>query len=328
LQRLVVIPVAEDGRLTIAVPTYRRTAELAALLPLLDAARSEVPGMTVELLVVDNDPGASAALVVASPGFEHVRYVHEDLPGIAAVRQRILDETRSSDAVVLLDDDLVPRRQWLASLVAEWERSAAAVVVGHVEYVFDPSVDPLVVEGRFFYRPRLETGRRLSTMAAGNILVDRARLDPLGVSFDRRLGLSGGEDTLFGRQVVAAGGHIVFCGESEVVGTLPLERTGREQALTRARGHGGVEVRVALFLARGPAGRAAARMRAAAGGAARVLLGTLLRTWGAAAGNEASQARGLRVGARGQGMLLASFGRFIAEYRRPPIAAPRGGSAQ
>ena len=314
--------VTEQQSLTVAVPTFCRPAELDALLPLVASAAREV-GMDVRLLVVDNDPAGSAEPVVAAhPEF---RYVQEAAPGIAAVRQRILDETRSSDLVVMLDDDLVPQPGWLPALVEGWRATRAAAVVGHVAYTFDPEVDPLVVAGRFFHRDRLRSGARLPTTAAGNLLLDRRQLDALGVGFDRRLGLSGGEDTLFGYVLVAAGGDVVFCGESEVVGRLPLERTGRTEAILRARGHGGIEVRVGLALADGPMQRLAVRLRAAVGGPARVLVGCALVLVGILTRSVVRRARGLRLVARGQGMLLASAGRYVVEYDREPRPARSGG---
>src|SRR3954469_16278179 len=68
----------------VAVLTYRRTDRLAGLLPQLV---QQAAAVGAAVLVVDNDPEASARPVAAgSP----VRYVHEPRPGIAAARNRAL----------------------------------------------------------------------------------------------------------------------------------------------------------------------------------------------------------------------------------------------
>jgi hypothetical protein len=128
--------------------------------------------------------------------------------------------------------------------------------------------------------------------------------------------MSGGEDTLFSFQLVDAGGTIVYCRESVVVGALPLERTDREAALTRARAHGGISVRVRLMRADGRRARAAVRARAVLGGIARVVAGVVQTGAGVVTGDLRRQARGSRLRARGAGMVGAGLGRHVEEYAR------------
>ena len=77
----------------------------------------------VEVLVIDNDAqgsGREAALSAAAaagvpvrtpsedrvePGGVSVRYVVEERPGVAAVRNRALDETTERDLLIFIDDD-------------------------------------------------------------------------------------------------------------------------------------------------------------------------------------------------------------------------------
>src|SRR5689334_13154573 len=103
---------------TIAVLTYRRPDDLAAILPMLveQALRAPIPA---RVLVIDNDPGggARAHLETLIAGGQPIRYVHEPEPGIAAARNRAIDETLDADLLVFIDDDERPVDGWLQALL-------------------------------------------------------------------------------------------------------------------------------------------------------------------------------------------------------------------
>ncbi|MET0819347.1 MAG: glycosyltransferase [Aeromicrobium sp.] len=302
--------------LTVAILTYLRGEQLGLLLGVVDDLLADVHDFTTEILVVDNDPAGSAEAVVNGAITDRVRYVNETTPGIAAARRRALAETRDSALLMFLDDDLEPSRPWLEPMISLWRSTQAAAVVGHVDYYFESAVDPWVVEGGFFRRAVHPHGARLAVAGAGNLLLDRQRVAALGVDFDPTLGLSGGEDTLFTRQLSDRGGLIVFCPGSVVRGLVPADRTVRAQALTRARAHGGIGVRVELAGAPSLRRSVAVRLRAVLGGAARVVVGTLRGLAGVVAKDLSHQARGARLAARGQGMIDAGLGRYTEEYAR------------
>lgn len=302
--------------LTIAVLTYLRPEPLASLLGLVAGHLQQVEGFTTEILVVDNDPQGSAEATVRGSSVADVRYVNERTPGIAAARRRALRETRDSAAVVFLDDDLMPSDDWLTPLISIWQSTRAAAVVGHVHYEFAEGTDPWVIAGGFFRRTVHSVGADLAVAATGNLLLDRAQVAASGVDFDPTLGMSGGEDTLFSRQLSDRGGRIVYCPSSVVVGDLPSDRTDREAALTRARAHGGIGVRVDLACATSRRSRFVIRMHAVVGGLARLVVGASRATFGRAAHDVAHAARGARLAARGRGMLGAGLGRFVDEYTR------------
>src|SRR5690606_23607580 len=127
-----------------------------------------------------------------------------------------------------LDDDVVPQEGWLPTLLGAWQRYGADAVMGYVNYVWPPEASEWIVAGGFMRRDAHPTGTPLPTLATGNALVDMATVHRLGLHFDRSLGLSGGEDSLFGEQLVAAGGTIVACLESVCVDDVPVARTTRE----------------------------------------------------------------------------------------------------
>lgn len=303
-------------RVTIGITTYRRPALLATLLDLVaQHIRDSSERIDASILVVDNDPAESArAVILEHPG---ARYVAEHTPGIAAARQRTLDEVPDGELLLFLDDDVIPSGQWLDPLVVAQKRFSATVVAGYVRYIFPDGTDPWVVKGGFMRREVLPTGTPLPVAAAGNMLVDVAAVRHLGVSFDRTLGLFGGEDTLFTRQLVRAGGSIVSCQESVVDGPVPVERTTRAFCRARARAHGSVPLLVALRMAPArPSARLAVRLRCLVGGLLRVALGYAKHLTGRLRSEVGRDADGVRIVERGWGMACASLGITSAEYRR------------
>jgi glycosyltransferase involved in cell wall biosynthesis len=327
--------------ITVAVLTYRRPLELRACLSAIAAhvtltrEEARARGLALRVLVVDNDPLASARAVVAeSPsGSIAVDYVVEQRPGIAAARDRALREAAGSDLLVFLDDDERPTARWLIPLVDTWAATGAAAVAGRVVSVFSGILDPWVIAGSFFRRRRMPTGTPITLGAAGNLLLDLGQVQRLGTRFDDRLSLGAGEDSLFTSELVRAGGRMVWCDESVATDHVPAERTTREWVLARARSHGNTETVVRLRLATSPLRRLMTRVHAAARGSVRVVGGRLRWAVGRASGSLRHQARGLRTAYRGMGITMGAFDSVIQEYARDaddprtqpePIGTSRG----
>lgn len=208
----------ENPSVLVVVTTFRRTELLA---PLIGAIRANLGTLAprVRIALVDNDPEQSAAEKAHELGVE---YIHEPTPGIAAARQAALDGAHDGELVAMVDDDVVPQSGWLEALVSVWALSRPAVVMGYVDYVWPEGTDPWIIAGGFMRRRRRVNGQRLEAMATGNVLIDSAQVRNLGVRFDATLGLAGGEDMLFGRALLAAGGekraaeqHVFAPGEAE-----------------------------------------------------------------------------------------------------------------
>jgi succinoglycan biosynthesis protein ExoM len=307
--------VTDPLRVTIAVLTYQRPRELESGLPLiLDQVGALDTDALGELLVVDNDPAASARDVVLAIG--GVRYVVEPMPGIAAARNRAIDESAESDLLVFIDDDEQPTTRWLEPLIDTWRHTGAAAVMGRVVSEFDGELDPWVAAGEFFRRRSMPTGTEIRVAAAGNLLLDRAQVRDLGVRFDERLGLASGEDSLFSHQLVRRGGRIAWCEESVAIDRVPSERMTRRWVLDRARSHGNVETVTNLLLATSPMDRVSVRVRSAVRGAARVAGGSTRYLYGVATGSLRHQARGLRTAHRGAGIAAGAAGHTVEEYAR------------
>lgn len=311
----------DSRRLSVAVCvlTYQRPDDLRQLLPMLlpQLAGSE---FAATVIVVDNDPAGSAADIADTFGTP-VRYVHEPAPGIAAARNRALDEAATADLLVFLDDDERPGDDWLELMVGTYLQHRPVGVVGPVISEYDVEPDAWVRAGRFFDRLRRPTGSRIEVAATNNLLLDVAVVRRAGVRFDVRFGLSGGSDTLFSRSLTRAAGLLVWCDEAVVVDRVPAARVTRSWVLHRAFRSGNSWSRTTVELAGSGTDRLRRRAQLTgvaavrlAGGGARCILGTLI-------GSMSLQARGARTLARGAGMAAGAIGYTYSEYRRPATRA-------
>jgi succinoglycan biosynthesis protein ExoM len=316
--------VTEEGsasaRLTVAVLTYRRLDDLAAVLPMLveQAVRaSESTRMPIGVLVVDNDPDAGARTTVTAYPDQPVRYVHEPSPGIAAARNRAIEESADSEVLIFIDDDERPVAGWLQALLDTYRATGADGVVGPVASRFTGTLDPWIEAGGFFTRRRLPTGTEVRVAATNNLLLNLHSVRRRGLRFDQRLGLIGGEDTLFTRQLTGTGGRIVWCAEALVHDIVPADRMTRAWVLRRAFRMGGTASRVEVRLAGSFRARTLARLRQLLLGGSRLGVGGLRFGLGLLTTAPGRRAAGARNCARGLGLICGAFGIEYREYHRP-----------
>lgn len=309
--------------LVVAIATFRRPERLASTLRLVGAQLAELSrsGAVADtmVLVVDNDPAESARSTVEShSGVVPVRYVAERKPGIPAVRNRALTETKAFRLLVFIDDDEVPLEGWVESLVDTWKRfDHPTAVMGRVVSIFADDVDPWVLQSGLFQRPQMPTGTELEVAATGNLLLDLHQVRALGVLFDERIGLGGGSDTMFSSALRRRGARLIWCNESVAEDTVEAERQTRAWALKRAYSHGTVSVLVKLSLDESPVGRLLQRARGAVGGFSRIVVGASRVLLGWATSSIRHDARGRRLVYRGAGMIAAALtGRGYAAYAR------------
>lgn len=306
----------------VGILTFRRPELLATLLP--QAVRelgtlNTALGGSGEVLVVDNDPEASARRVVAECAGP-VRYVHEPTSGIAAARHRALTEAADADLLQFIDDDEEPEPGWLLTMVRTWHAEGRpAAVAGSVRPRYAVPPPAWVLAGGFFDRRQLPTGTEVAMAPSGNLLVDVAQVRRLGLQFDPRLGLMGGEDSLFTRQLTRAGGRIVFCQEAPIYDLVPAERATRPWVLRRAWHHGGVTSFVDLYETPPGPRRWWRRLVLGLGGLARAAAGGAQGVWGLLLRDARTEARGLRRAYKGLGMARGAVGAARPEYSRPAV---------
>lgn len=334
--------------LTIAMLTYRRNDYLAQVIPELLAQADDVcdAQTTVSVLIVDNDPQAGARAVVeaarAALGGEQPEaaessgaadldavamsrlvYVHEPEPGIVAGRNRALSQAHGSDALVFIDDDEIPSPGWLKALVSTWRAQGCAAVTGPTPPTFEVAPSAWVVASGAFDSWEAADGDQVRSADTGNLLLDLAVVEGLGLRFDPRYGLTGGEDSLFTRQLTRAGGVIRFAAGAVVTKRVPAARARRTWVLERSLRSGSSWARVRIDTAApdgGASGRLA-RLRLRLGYGAKGLAKAGID--GARAGvarirgDVPAQAR-YEVSSRGGlGMVVGALGVHVREYGRP-----------
>ncbi|MGH1550678.1 glycosyltransferase family 2 protein [Leifsonia poae] len=305
----------------IAVLTFRRPADIRAVLPALSReidSASALP-FSVRIQVVDNDKEASAREAVSEVAAQlsvPVDYAVESVPGITAARNRALSESADDDILIFIDDDERPEPGWLAALLTTKQQTGAEAVVGPVRSTFEVEPDPWIEAGGFFVRRRLETGIPVQVAATNNLLLDLRFVRANDMRFDLEFGITGGSDTQFTRAFVQAGGRILWCAEAMVVDVVPATRVTRRWVMFRAFRSGNSWSLTSLKLARTQTDRYRAIAELLASGAARVGAGCARVVLGIVAGSLRHRAQGARTIARGLGMIAGALGYRYQEYRR------------
>lgn len=225
-------------KVSVCVATYLRPQGLAQLLRGLGALHFEhVPAPELEIVVVDNDPGGSAAAVcdALAPSLPWaLRYVHEPRRGISHVRNRAVQCAREgSEFFAFIDDDEFPEPRWLDELLRVQREYDADVVAGPVVRRFEDEPPAWVHRGGFFDLPRHQTGARVEHPGAGNVLIRTAALDSMPEPFDPRFGLTGGEDTHLFLRLAQSGLTMVWSDEALAYEWIPSSRANAGWLLRR-----------------------------------------------------------------------------------------------
>ncbi len=202
---------------TVAVCTRNRTSDLQHCLNALMA----LPDDGQEFLVIDNCPSDESTASLVST-YSRVRYVRENRPGLNIARNRALMEA-SFPLVVFTDDDAVPDRQWLRSLVRNFSDSRVACVTGltmpleletDAQIAFEMYSSFSKGFNRIVHsmdnRNPLATG---NVGAGANMAIRKSITDEIGF-FDEALDAgtitkSGGDHEYFSR-ILTSGRHIVY----------------------------------------------------------------------------------------------------------------------
>jgi succinoglycan biosynthesis protein ExoM len=292
------------SRVAFCVATYGRPAQLAALLDALARLDTTDTGPLL-LAVADNDAAGSARAVVDAARTKlpfPVVYDVEPERNISLARNRAvrLALDRGAEWLAFIDDDEVPRREWLAELLRVQRATGADIVTGPV-VAHPPEGTPRWLRGAFTRDRGLPAGTPVPLAETANALVARAVAE--GIAFEPQFGLSGGGDSRFFLRARLGGARIVWAADAVVEEDVPPSRARLGWLLRRSfrEGNGGA------FVDRGvlPAVRWVPRRVAAAGAHLVMGLGLLF----------VSPARGLRLLAHAVGSLVGTLGIRYFEYR-------------
>ena len=209
------------------MPTFRRVVSLEnTIYSCLRQCTDD--GSSFEIVVVDNSPEGSAQLVVEGIATDGIalRYVHEPRPGISHARNRCFSAARG-ELLAMIDDDEIAAPDWLFNLMRTQRMFDADVVFGPVHPRFDVPLGPNedFLTAFYTYALPLPTGSTVGVRATNNALIRRAALDDdEREPFDTKLGLTGGEDTLFFSKLQAKNARFVWSAEAIVEETISPDR--------------------------------------------------------------------------------------------------------
>lgn len=233
-------------KLSICIITYLRPDSLKRLLGAIAALEfRQVSAPDIEVVVVDNDPersGESAFSAVCSAFPHAISYTVEPQRGIPFARNlSVMSASADSDFFVFIDDDEVPDPLWLEQLIVAQSRYQVDVVTGPVVPRFNHAVPDWIAAGKFFERPRYETGTEMPASATNNVLVRADVLRKLDYLFDERLALTGGSDWYLFRRLNRLGHRIVWADDAIVYEWVPESRANLQWILQRGYRCGNTE---------------------------------------------------------------------------------------
>lgn len=275
---------------------------------------------TLTVVIVDNSAEAEARAQVARASADFawpLLYVSEPRRGITYARNAALEKATALDCdfVAFVDDDEMPTPRWLLALLAAQQQSGAAAVLGAVEPIFPAGTPAWLIDGRFFETHAFADGADIEDAHTANVLIDLRRLGALGLRFDHRYALTGGEDTMLFRDLRDAGGRIVYAADAVVYETVPETRTRLRWLLRRWYRTGNVEAELYLRGRRRGAWRRPANVLR---GLLRVVAGSglfLANLLVLGFGRKHRIVRPLYTFCRGCGILASTLGWNYSEYR-------------
>lgn len=212
---------------SLCICTFRRAHVVETL---ASVAASTRPHPWRDIIVIDNDDTPSARDLVTGAAARlglQLRHVHAPARNISIARNAALD---SADTrwIAFLDDDETVCPDWLHRLLGCAEGTAA--VVGRTMALY-PEGAPRWLAQCDFHSAAMNG--RAESAYTGNSLIDRHFARDHGIAFDETLGRTGGEDTMFFRQLHDAGGRIAYCADSVVLEPVPPQRAQMKWILRR-----------------------------------------------------------------------------------------------
>jgi succinoglycan biosynthesis protein ExoM len=206
----------------ICVCTFQRTFLTKTLKSI---ANVKAVGLSVRVIVVDNDFVASAAPLVKqiAGGFPFpIAYVHAPAGNISIARNACLDEA-TAEFVAFVDDDETVTQDWLDHLMRTAVANNAGVVLGPVQAEYDESAPTWMRRGDFHSTAPVIIDGDIVTGYTCNVLI-RWSGAVKGQRFHLALGRSGGEDTDFFYRLHDLGVRFVEAPRAIVQEPVPASR--------------------------------------------------------------------------------------------------------
>lgn len=227
---------APSGVVMIGICTYRRPSLAHTLASLSTLLR---PSNPISIIIADNDDTPTAKSLVAGVSMAHpidLRFIHAPARNISVARNAILETSRRGGArfLAFLDDDEVASPHWLARLLHRQAETGAEAVIGPVQAIYGQDA-PQWMQNGLVHDTTAEVGQDgvVRQGYTSNVLLDLAAPALQGLMFDPARGRSGGEDTAFFRDMLRAGGRIVWAPDAIVREAVTEDRASLNWLLRR-----------------------------------------------------------------------------------------------
>lgn len=199
-------------------------------------------GLDAEVIVVDNGSSDNTVEMTAAFPLSNLalRLVREPLPGLSRARNAGIAASEAG-TILFTDDDLRFPADWLEAMYGPIQSGAADAVAGAVilaPHLERPWMEPIHRYWLAATEPDVPGSKPL--MVGANMAFRRAVLQKVPC-FDTDLGpgaLGFADDTLFSRQIWAAGYKIIALGTAVVEHHFEPERLSRVSLLDAARKRG------------------------------------------------------------------------------------------
>lgn len=219
-------------RVDVCVCTFRRPSVVRLLASL--AAQDLPANMTMQVIVADNDDAPTAREIVAK-AFAELKldgvYLHAPARNISVARNACLNAA-TAPLIAFIDDDEIARPNWLACLVAEFDRTQADVVFGKVNAAYAADAPAWLSRADLHSTPAPIRRGKIDGGYTCNVLMRRAAVGAL--RFDPSFGRSGGEDTTFFAMMARMGATLAYTPAAVVTEPVTPGRSSLKWLSTRA----------------------------------------------------------------------------------------------
>jgi succinoglycan biosynthesis protein ExoM len=195
-----------------------------------------------KVVIVDNESEPNNRAIVEEFGFH---YVHEPRRGIAYARNKAIEKALvlEADRIAFIDDDQIVPSKWVANHMKAADLYRADVVQAHIVPLYpDPApfwstgvaspIEADVLPNEGCVKKSAGTG---GTMFSSWLV----RGDGLGLRFDERLALAGGEDVEFFKNAHRKGARIVLSALPTLMEEVNRSRLTYRRYVMRGLARGG-----------------------------------------------------------------------------------------
>jgi len=212
--------------ISIVIPTYKRPDGIKGALGSLVGQRAGE--RSIEIVVADNDPNASAkdyVLNFAKTSDIEVIYKHVPQPGVSNARNGALSVARGR-FIAFLDDDMKALPGWLDELVKVSLKYQAGITFGPTFAVMPNVDDPLNPYMKPFFSRTSDApeGYIRKCYGTGSCLLDLSLCKMPSPAFDSAFNETGGEDDALFHHLTTHGSKVAWAIKAQSHEIVPASR--------------------------------------------------------------------------------------------------------